>query len=83
VWYLDWGSGVGGYVANLEARLGDDDEEGLPKHEGWKASAWSIALAGLLNSFSATGDWFAFKPTPRLVPQPSSLHPIDAPPARY
>lgn len=78
VWYLDWGSGVGGYVPNFQARFGDRDAEGTPQIEGWETSAWAVGLARLINAFSATGDFISFDPTPRLVPSPSPVHPVGA-----
>ena len=77
VWYLDWGSGVGGYVADFQARFGEL-VEGVPSIDGWEASVWAVGLTRLLNGFSATGEFFRFDPTPRIVPKPSPLHPIDA-----
>jgi hypothetical protein len=78
VWYLDWGTGVGGYVANFQPRFAADSDRGRPKRDGWDASAWSIGLARLLSVFSATGEFDAVEPTGRLVPSPSTLHPVDA-----
>lgn len=78
VWYLDWGSGVGGYVSNFQPVFGDDRESGTPSIERWETTAWAVGLARLISSFSATGDFHTFDPTPSLVPQPPSLHPIDA-----
>jgi hypothetical protein len=78
IWYIDWGSGIGGYVPDFEPRFGDTFEEGGPKLEGWDVSSWAAALARLLNDFSHTGSDFArLDPTPRLVPSPSKLHPVD------
>lgn len=78
VWYIDWGSGIGGYVADFRPRFGPDDESGTPTLEGWEATRWSIGLARLLNVFSNVATEFArFEPTDRLVPEPSSLHPVD------
>ena len=82
MWYLGWGSGVGGYVPDFEPRFGDYDEEvggGVRKLDGWDASTWSIALANLINSFSHTaGEFGNVDPTLNLVPSPLTLHPIDA-----
>ena len=78
VWYLDWGSGVGGYVANFQPRFADDHEGGTPTRDGWDASAWSIGLARLLNAVSGAGDFDRYEPTDRLIPEPTSLHPVDA-----
>lgn len=75
--YIDWGSGVGGYVPHFDPVYGDD--RGTPELVGWSSSRWAIGLAGLINSFSHTASEFAqFDPTHRLVPQPDQLHPIDA-----
>lgn len=43
LWYVDWGSGIGGYVADFKPRFGDYDEElggGARKVDSWDASAW-------------------------------------------
>jgi hypothetical protein len=76
-WYLDWGSGIGGYVPDFQAVFADDRTSGTPSIERWETTAWAAGLARLINSFSATGDFGTFDPTPSLVPQPSALHPID------
>lgn len=80
--YLDWGSGVGGYVADFSPRFGDYDEAvggGVRRIDGWEASAWSVGLAGLINSFSTIAREFAnVDPTARVVPSPSTVHPVDA-----
>jgi hypothetical protein len=78
LWYLDWGSGIGGYVADFQPRFGDREEDGRPKLEGWEISAWEVGLARLVSSFSATGDFFRFDPTGRVVSSPSPVHPVDA-----
>lgn len=87
VQYLDWGSGIGGYVADFRPILGDYDKElgaGARKIEGWEVSAWEVGLANLINSFSHTAADFArIDPTSRLVTSPYTLHPIDARRARY
>lgn len=84
VWYLDWGSGVGGYVPYFRARYGDRDEGGIPTIEGWETSAWAVGLAGLLNTFSPTaGDFANLDPTTRVVPSPSPIHPVEASRNRY
>lgn len=77
VWYLDWGSGVGGFVSDIQAVFGDL-EDGVPSIERWETTKWAAGLARLLNSFEATGDWYSFDPTPRVVPELTSLHPVDA-----
>ena len=78
MWYLDWGSGIGGYVPNFHARYGND-EDGAPTRVGWDVSAWEIAITRLVNSFSHTDlDWMAVDPTPSIVPSPSRVHPIDS-----
>jgi hypothetical protein len=78
VWYLDWGSGVGGYVSDFQPVFADRELGGTPDLEGWMTTVWAVGLARLINGFSATGNWYTFDPTPRLVPHPSSLHPIEA-----
>ncbi len=77
-WYLDWGSGIGGYVADIQPDFGHDADLSRPTRVGWKTSAWAIALADLVNSLAGSYDWGSFDPTHRLVPKPSTLHPIDA-----
>jgi len=74
--YLDWGSGVGGHVAYFEPRFADSGTRS--SIEGWNASKWSIDLARLINTFSASGDFGNFDPTQRVVPNPSDIHPVDA-----
>lgn len=77
VWYLDWGSGVGGYVPNFEGVFGDeyvDDERPVVE---WTTSEWAVGLARLINSFDGRHEWQAHDPTARLVPEPERLHPID------
>jgi hypothetical protein len=75
---IDWGSGIGGYVAYFRERFGKDDQSGTPTLEGWETTTWSIGLARLLNVFSNAGSEFArFEPTSRVVPEPSRLHPVD------
>ncbi len=78
VWYLDWGSGVGGYVANFQARFGQGEGVSGPSTQGWEVSAWEVGLARLLNVFSGSGDFGGFDPTPRVVPSPLLVHPVDA-----
>lgn len=77
VWYLDWGSGIGGYVADFRPRFGDS-EATASSIEGWEASAWAIGLARLLNGFSGASDFDSRDPTARIVPSPLQIHPIDA-----
>lgn len=78
LWYLDWGSGIGGYVPDFRAIYGEDDDEGTPSIAGWEVSAWDVGLARLINSFASVPDFYKFDPTPRIVPEPSKLHPVDA-----
>ena len=79
VWYLDWGSGVGGYVSNFEAVFSKDQTSTRDSSiERWETTTWAAGLARLINFFSASGDFHTFDPTLSLVPQPSTLHPIDA-----
>jgi hypothetical protein len=79
IWYLNWGSGIGGYVPNFEPVYGDDEPSGEPTLERWEVSAWAVGLARLLNVVAWTPhDWFGFDPTQRIVSHPSPVHPIDA-----
>jgi hypothetical protein len=78
LWYLDWGSGVGGYVPNFRPRYAERDGVARPSVDGWEVSAWEVRLARLINVLSGSGDFGGFDPTPRLVPSPSSIHPLDA-----
>jgi|GEM_PF-3216580 hypothetical protein len=79
IWYLDWGSGIGGWVPHFSPVFGEDDENRVPTLAGWKTDQWSIKLVGLINSFSHTWREFAnVEPTARLVPNPSTVHPVDA-----
>jgi hypothetical protein len=75
VWYLDWGAGIGGYVAALQPREGADSQ--------WTASAWAVGLARLLNGLSGSADFHRFDPTGRLVPDPSPVHPLDSRPGDH
>lgn len=78
MWYLDWGSGIGGYVAHFHPRFGKDDEHHRPTIAGWEVSEWEVAITRLINSFSHTDrDWATVDPTPRIVPNPSKIHPTD------
>jgi hypothetical protein len=79
IWYLDWGSGIGGYIANFSPIF---DENLTPEHPeavtGWEASAWEIRLAGLVNSFSHTArDWAVQDPTDKVVTRRLEAHPLD------
>jgi hypothetical protein len=77
-WYLDWGSGVGGYVPDYQPVFADSDPGEAPELERWETSTWAVGLAGLLNVFSASGEWYTVDPTARVDPSPSPIHPIDA-----
>ncbi len=77
IWYLDWGSGIGGYVSNIEPVFGDRETDGRPEIERWHTTAWAVGLAALINSFAAPTDFYSFDPTRRLVPQLASIHPVD------
>ncbi|HEX3240301.1 MAG TPA: hypothetical protein VHR18_09220 [Solirubrobacterales bacterium] len=76
IWYLDWGSGVGGFVPDIQPVFGPL-EEGVPSIERWETTKWHVGLARLISSFEATGDWYSFEPTERIVPEPSGIHPVD------
>jgi hypothetical protein len=78
VWYLDWGSGIGGYVPYIEAVFGDDLVDGERPEVGWDVSQWAVGMARLINAFGAPREWYAHDPTSRLVPKPGQLHPVDA-----
>ena len=78
LWYLEWGAGIGGYVANFQPVFDEDDDEGAPTRTGWETTTWAIGLAGLVNSMSNTYQWHSFDPSARLVPKPSTLNPVDA-----
>jgi len=78
VWYLDWGSGIGGYVPNIEAVFGDDYVDGEKPVIGWSTTAWAASLTRLISSFESAHDWYTHDPTLRIVPKPESLHPVDA-----
>jgi hypothetical protein len=83
LWLLDWGSGTAGYVAAFEPIHSQDRVAGeAPRLEGWEASAWSVGVARLLNELSITGDFHEVDPTDRIVPERSTLHPIEASRAR-
>lgn len=75
VWYLDWGSGIGGYVADFQPVFSDDTAN--RELQGWEATTWQIGLAGLINSFG-TPEFLSHDPTERIVPSPSSTHPVDS-----
>lgn len=76
IWYLDWGSGVGGYVPHFEPVFAEDSTS--PEIERWETSAWATGLAGLINWLASNDEFHRVNPTSSLVPNPSSLHPIDA-----
>lgn len=77
VWYLDWGSGIGGYVPHFSPVYGES-APGQAALEGWKTTKWAIGLVYLINSFSHTAsEFYGFEPTSRLVPSPSPIHPVD------
>lgn len=78
VWYLNWGSGIGGYVADFQPVYEEADSTEIPLARDWTVSEWSIGLAALISAYEATGDWFRFDPTSRFVPSPSPVHPIDS-----
>ncbi|HEY5941903.1 MAG TPA: hypothetical protein VIT89_03475 [Solirubrobacterales bacterium] len=78
VWYLDWGSGIGGYVPYIEPVFSDEYEEHERPRTGWQASLWAVKLARLMNTFEGTHHWHPHDPTMRLVPEPNKMHPIDA-----
>ena len=76
--YLDWGSGVGGYVPEIEAAIQDGVERGYPQSADWVTSKWAISLVWLLHSLTGTSQEFLSKdPVARLVPHPTTTHPID------
>lgn len=77
MWYLDWGSGVGGYVADFQAMYSHGVGEDTTI-VGWETTTWAVGLASLLNSFSSHQEFHKFDPTFRVVSAPSALHPIDA-----
>jgi hypothetical protein len=76
IWYLDWGSSVGGYVPHFEPVFAEDPMSS--EIERWEVSAWAVGLAGLINGLRPTDEFHRVNPTSSLVPNPSSLHPIDA-----
>jgi hypothetical protein len=77
VWYLDWGSGIGGYVADFSAIFDRDAMEQPAPIVGWEASSWDIGLAGLINSFAHTAhEWIVQDPTDNVVTKRSDVHPI-------
>jgi hypothetical protein len=78
VWYLDWGSAVGGYVPYIEPKFSDEYEGHERPQTGWQVSLWAVKLARLMNTFEGTHLWHPHDPTMRLVPEPDKLHPIDA-----
>ena len=78
LWYLDWGSGIGGYVPDFDPVYTDIEGPNGPQLEAWQSLSWAVELARLINFFSASSDWFSFDPTLRIVPSPLSQHPVDA-----
>lgn len=77
VWYLDWGSGIGGYVAHFSAIFDRDADLRPAPIVGWEASSWDIGLAGLINSFAHTShEWFAHDPTDSVITTRSDAHPL-------
>jgi hypothetical protein len=78
LWYLDWGSGIGGYVADFSPQFARDAHVFEPVLEGWRTSEWAVAHAGLINAFSPSREWDSLDPTFQIDPQPSQLRPIDA-----
>ncbi len=79
VWYLDWGSGAGGYVSDFQPLFSDNLVGPRPELLGWETSTWAVGLARLINTFSATGQFVeTFDPTDRLCPEPIKIHPVDA-----
>ena len=78
VWYLDWGSGIGGYVPYIEPKFSGEYEGHERPQTGWQVSLWAVKLARLMNSFEGTHHWHPHDPTIRLVPEPDKMHPIDA-----
>lgn len=83
VWYLDWGSGIGGYVPNIEPVFGDEYVDGEKPVTGWSTSAWAASLTRLISTFESAREWHTHDPTMRIVSEPSKLHPIDARRAGY
>jgi hypothetical protein len=78
VWYLDWGSGIGGYVPDFEPIDGERELGGDAPLERWDVTTWAVGLARLLNGFGSTNEWDNLDPTPRIVLEYSTVHPIDA-----
>jgi hypothetical protein len=78
IWYLNWGSGIGGYVTDFEPVNGSYDAASRPSMGVWATSKWAVDLAGLINSLGAPKEFSGFDPTSRLVLEPSRLHPVDA-----
>lgn len=77
LWYLNWGSGIGGYVPNITARFGENDDQGVPTVEAWETSEWAVGLARLINSFTPSSGFNKFDPTTCIVPNPLAIHPVD------
>lgn len=79
VWYLDWGSGIGGYVPDFRPVFKEREALSTPELLRWDARSFQVNLAGLLNTFSPTeSDWARLDPTRRIVPNPDTTNPIDA-----
>ena len=77
VWYLDWGTGVGGYVANFQPVYGPREPGSPASVEGWTTSKWAIGLARLINDLLSNTDFRELDPTSRIVPEPSPAHPVE------
>jgi hypothetical protein len=75
MWYLDWGSGIGGYVPYIEPKFSGEYEGHERPQTGWQVSLWAVKLARLMNSFEGTHHWHPHDPTIRLVPEPDKMHP--------
>lgn len=78
VWYLDRGSGVGGYVPEFEPVFGEREPDAEPSQRGWRTSSWAAGLAALINSFEPTGEFAKLDPTDRIALELEETHPVDA-----
>jgi hypothetical protein len=76
VWYLDWGSGIGGYVPFFRPVF-SDGKLGEDRLKRWEASTWDVGFARLLDSFEGAGGLGPHDPTGRICPKPSPVHPVD------